>query len=52
VKRGFKIEWVLLYGMFMFRQPLYLSSIDLFNIVFHSVVVLGIWLFVRMRFRV
>lgn len=50
VKSNFKIEWVFLYCFFMFRQPLYLTSIDMFNIIFHSVFVLGIGFMVSKKF--
>jgi hypothetical protein len=51
VKSDFKVEWVFLYCFFMFRQPLYLTSIDLFNIVFHLIFVLSIGFVVRKRFK-
>ncbi len=50
VKSDFKIEWVFLYCFFMFRQPLYLTSIDLFNIVFHTIFVLSIGFIIRSKF--
>lgn len=50
VKSNFKIEWIFLYCFFMFRQPLFLSSFDLFNIVFHGIFVLGIGFFIRKKF--
>jgi hypothetical protein len=50
VKSDFKTEWVFLYCFFIFRQPLYLTSIDLFNIVFHSIFVLGIGFLIRKKF--
>jgi|GEM_PF-1818303 len=50
VKSGFKIEWVFLYCFFIFRQPLYLTSIDLFNIIFHSIFVLSIGFLIRKKF--
>ena len=50
VKSDFKIEWIFLYCFFVFRQPLYLSSIDAFNMVFHSIFVLGIGFLIRKTF--
>ncbi len=50
VKSDFKIEWVFLYCFFMFRQPLYLASIDLFNIIFHIIFVLSIGFLIRKKF--
>lgn len=50
VSSGFKIEWIFLYSMFIFRSPLYLSSIALFDIVFHGVVVLSISFLIRKKF--
>ncbi|WP_345867279.1 O-antigen polymerase [Shewanella algae] len=50
VKNNFKIEWVFLYCFFLFRQPLYLTSIDLFNIIFHTVFVLTIGFLIRSKF--
>jgi hypothetical protein len=50
VKSDFKIEWVFLYCFFIFRQPLYLTSIDLFNIIFHSIFVLGVGFLIRKKF--
>ena len=47
VKSNFRIEWVFLYCFFMFRQPLYLTSIDSFNIIFHSIFVLSIGFLIR-----
>jgi len=50
VKSDFKVEWVFLYCMFMFRQPLYLSSIDAFTIVFTGILVLGTAFFIRKKY--
>ena len=49
-KSDFKIEWVFLYCMLLFRQPLYLSSIDAFNFVFHCILILGISFLIRTKF--
>ena len=40
VSSGFKIEWVFLYCLCVFRQPFYFSSIDAFNLTFHCIAVL------------
>ena len=50
IKSDFKIEWIFLYCFFIFRQPLYLSSIDAFNMVFHGIFVLGIGFLIRKTF--
>jgi hypothetical protein len=50
VKSDFKIEWVFLYSFLVFRHPTYISSIDLFNITFNIIVVLGLGFLIRKRF--
>lgn len=50
VKSNFRIEWVFLYCFFIFRQPLYLTSIDMFNIIFHIIFVLSIGFMVSKSF--
>ncbi|MFA0006065.1 hypothetical protein AB4422_22175, partial [Vibrio splendidus] len=50
VRSNFRVEWVFLYCFFMFRQPLYLTSVDSFNIVFHIIFVLGLSFIIRRKF--
>ena len=49
VKSHFKVEWLFFYSIFMFRQPLYLSNVDIFNILFLSMVIMIIILFIKMK---
>ena len=49
VRSNFRIEWAYIYCFFIFRQPLYLTGIDLFNIIFHMIVVLSVARAIRIK---
>ena len=40
LRSRFSLGWLFLYCLVIFRQPLYLSSVDLFNFTFNAVVIL------------